>query len=52
MSSHDNDNNRESNSIDTYVFTNIDKEAISCDINPAHFDGLVADMGQIGPRRT
>ena len=46
------DNQTKESISDTYVFTNIDKEAISCDINPAHFDGLVADMGQIGPRRT
>ena len=43
MSSHDNNSSKEQAS-DTFVFTNSDREPVTCDKNPAHFDGFVLEL--------
>ena len=51
MSSADADSKEHSNC----VFTDIDQNPIQCDNNPAHFDGLLAEIAsyckRTGPRR-
>ena len=43
MSSNDHNISKEHAS-DTFVFTNSDREPVTCDKNPAHFDGFVLEL--------